>query len=261
MEDLEKNTAIAVMWMADENAKRESNSAAIRKHAVTSTLVRQVLQTVPAWDGSMVEAGDHTASASFTRASGERRVVRVKPDLKKAEGLMRSPRLFKAWRPPRYFFLSTTLSTATPLTQPNPQTTATMNDIWLDTSTPTPSSTPSTPSSQPPPSPLTDRQARLIGTYMSTKDAVTDFMNTVLDLQIKLAREADLAEQYLEEPRDLLCQAEEGLIEHRALMRRKERGIEEEEARLRKVGTRAAREQLAEIAFFMGRTKTGVLLR
>jgi hypothetical protein len=137
-----------------------------------------------------------------------------------------------------------------------------MNGIWRDSSTPLTSSIPSTSSSQlPHASPLTDHQARLIDIYMSTKNDVTDMMNTVLDLQIKLAREADLAEIYLEEPRDLLCRAEDGLIEHRALMRRVKRDIEGEEARLRKMGTREARTQLAEIVLFMGRTKTEVLFR
>jgi hypothetical protein len=138
-----------------------------------------------------------------------------------------------------------------------------MDDIWNDSDTPMNSPSP-TPSEEPPPappSPLTERQANLVASYIYRDNWVTDLMNTVTDLQIKLSRERDLPEKYIVEPKKLLAEAEESLIAQRQAKRQKEREIEAEEALLRKLGTPEAKAQLAEIGFYMGREKTRILFR
>jgi hypothetical protein len=139
-----------------------------------------------------------------------------------------------------------------------------MDEIWNDSDTPMAFPTSSTPSEEPPParpSPLTRRQTDLVAAYIYCKNWVTDLMSTVVDLQIKLARERDSPEKYLAEPKKLLEEAEESLIAQRELKRQKEREIEGEEARLRKLGTPEAKVQLAEIGFYIGREKTRILFR
>jgi hypothetical protein len=138
-----------------------------------------------------------------------------------------------------------------------------MDDIWNDSDTPMNSPSP-TPSEEPPPappSPLTERQADLVASYIYRDNWVTDLINTATDLQIKLSRERDLPEKYIAEPKKLLAEAEESLIAQRQAKRQKEREIEAEEARLRKLGTPEAKAQLAEIGFYMGREKTRILFR
>jgi hypothetical protein len=136
-------------------------------------------------------------------------------------------------------------------------------DIWSDSDTLMTPSTSSASAEQPPPgrpSPLTQRQNDLLVAYLYHKERVDDMMNTVVDLQIKLARERDLPEKYLVEPKEKLTLAEEDLIHHRDLKRRKEAEIVAEEARLSKIGTLEAKTQLEEIGWYMGRGRRGMTL-
>jgi hypothetical protein len=139
-----------------------------------------------------------------------------------------------------------------------------MDDIWNDSDTAMTSPTSPTPSGELPParpSPLTQRQTNLVAAYIYRKDWVTDLMSTIVDLQIKLARERDFPEKYLAEPKKLLEEAEESLVAQRQLKRQKEREIEAEEASLRKMGTPEAKAQLADIGFYVGREKMRVSFR
>jgi hypothetical protein len=138
-----------------------------------------------------------------------------------------------------------------------------MSDTWTDTNTSPPSNT--TSSSAPPPAPLyplTQYQNRLITTYLLHNNYVTNFMNTVVDLEINIARERDEPSvQYL---KDELSKAQVSLVQQRELRRGKEREIRLEMDRLSRVVGKeeaAAKRQLEGIAEYMGSDKALGLFR